>query len=118
MASVTLRNPGERDRHTTLDLLVDTSALFSVVPAGTLEALGIPVDGRRRFKTADGRFIERPVGSVLYELGELLGAAPVVFGEAGDHPLLGVTAMEALGLEVDPSSGELKPMEHLLLTVG
>src|SRR3989442_15073126 len=36
------------------------------------------------------------------------GAATVVFGEKGDFPLLGVTALEALGLIFDPLRRKLK----------
>ena len=37
-----------------------------------------------------------------------------VFGDEGLY-ILGVTALEELGLEVDPITGELKEMELLLL---
>ena len=39
----------------------------------------------------------------------------VVFGEQDDPPILGVTALESLGFQVGPVSGELKPSEMLLL---
>jgi predicted aspartyl protease len=42
---------------------------------------------------------------------------PVIFGEAADQPVLGVTALEMMGLEVDPVRGELRPTEFLLLSV-
>ena len=35
--------------------------------------------------------------------------APVFFGAAKDTPVLGATALEALGYQVDPVSKELKP---------
>ena len=37
------------------------------------------------------------------------------FGEENDTQVLGVTALEELGMQVDPTTGELKPMELLLL---
>lgn len=39
----------------------------------------------------------------------------VVFGEENDTQVLGVTALEELGMQIDPITGELKPMELLLL---
>lgn len=39
----------------------------------------------------------------------------VVFGEHSDAEALGVTTLEELGLQVDPTTGELKPVELLLL---
>ena len=38
-----------------------------------------------------------------------------VFGDEDDTPVLGVTALETLGYQVDPTTGELKPTELLLL---
>jgi hypothetical protein len=35
---------------------------------------------------------------------------PVVLGEPGDASVLGVVSLEALGLGIDPASGELKPV--------
>ncbi|MBS7629139.1 hypothetical protein KEJ23_04095 [Candidatus Bathyarchaeota archaeon] len=39
----------------------------------------------------------------------------VIFGEKEDTPLLGVTTLEELGLEVDPVTKQLKPAALLLL---
>lgn len=39
----------------------------------------------------------------------------VVFGGGLDAEVLGVTSLEELGLQVDPTTGELKPLELLLL---
>ena len=37
----------------------------------------------------------------------------MVFAETGDAEVLGVTALETLGLEVDPVTGKLKYVGHL-----
>ena len=50
-----------------------------------------------------------------FEVEDRRGHAPVIFGEKEDKCLLGVTALEALGLEVDVVTGKLKPMKLLLL---
>ncbi|MGC8606684.1 MAG: hypothetical protein ACP5GZ_03060 [Vulcanisaeta sp.] len=42
-------------------------------------------------------------------------AVTVIFGEEKDINVLGVTALEALGLEVDLIRGTLKETEQLLL---
>ena len=54
-------------------------------------------------------------GGAIFEVENRRGHAPVIFGEKEDKCLLGVTALEALGLEVDVATGKLKPMELLLL---
>jgi hypothetical protein len=39
---------------------------------------------------------------------------PVILGEQGDQPLLGVVTLEILGLILNPFSRELQPMRMLL----
>ena len=46
-----------------------------------------------------------------------MGVADVIFGEKGDHELLGAFTLEALGLVLDPLKRELKPLPMLLATV-
>jgi len=45
--------------------------------------------------------------------GEYEGDVEVVFAEDGDAQVLGVTALETLGLEVDPLTGTLRYVGHL-----
>ena len=59
---------------------------------------------------AEGTIIERQVGDAYYEYNGEGGAAPVVFGEEGDEPLLGATTLESLGLVLNPFKRELFPM--------
>lgn len=103
-----IANPLNLERETTIDLLVDTGALYSVLPARVLSELGIEPLGRKFFRTADGREIERPVGEAVFAFNDERGTSKVVFGAEGDASLLGVTALEELGLEVDPTSGTLR----------
>ena len=41
-----------------------------------------------------------------------------MFAEKDDTPCLGATALEAMGLQVDPVTNELKPVELLMLCIG
>jgi len=59
--------------------------------------------------------IERAVGLCRMDIQDLFTHSIVVFGEEKDMEVLGVTTLEELGLQVDPVSSELKPMELLLL---
>jgi len=43
------------------------------------------------------------------------GGITVIFGEEKDTAILGVTALEALGLEVDPIKNTLKKAQLLML---
>lgn len=93
------------------EMLVDSGAIYAVVPAEVLRELGVRPHGRKRFSLADGSSVERDVGSAFFELGGERGAAPVIFGEPGDSSLLGAIALEALGLMLDPLKREIRPMK-------
>ena len=110
-----LHNPEKPTEYRQVALLADTGAVYAIVPSNILNDLGIKSLGRRSFTLANGQRIEREIGGALYRLGEYSGHAPVIFGEEGDQSILGVTALEALGLQVDPVTKQLKPAELLLL---
>jgi len=56
-------------------------------------------------------------GIALFRYGERGGGADVIFGEEGDHNLLGAFRLEAVGLIFDPLKRELKPLPRLLATM-
>jgi len=114
-ARVILRNPREPSRQKELELVADTGAIYTIVPRKELRILGIEPMGSRKFRLADGRLIKRPVGIIEIQVRSTMAHSMVVFGANSDVPLLGVTALEELGLQVDPISGKLKPLELLLL---
>lgn len=114
-ARVELWNPERAERKLEVELTVDTGAMYTVLPRQTLEELGFKPVGKRRFKLADGRVIEREVGIAGVGAKGRVAYTTVVFGEREDEPVLGVTALEELGLEVDPATRELRPAELLLL---
>lgn len=112
-----IANPGDLARWAEIDLPVDTRALLTMLPRPFLEGLGIAPQGRRAFRLADGTRIEREVGIAALRIrGEVTGA-DVIFGRPDDKPLLGVAALEQIGLAPDPVTGQLKPLELLLVGV-
>jgi len=117
-ARVGIINPEDRTKSVEIELLVDTGSLYTIVPKSVLGSLGVEPLGSRRFKTADGRLIERGVGEVLTSLLGDRRHTPVAFGEEGDASVLGTTALEIFGLEVDPTTRRLRPATLLLLTFG
>ena len=50
--------PMDQSRFEQIEALVDTGAIYTVVPSDVLERLGITPQFRRRFRVADGRVIE------------------------------------------------------------
>lgn len=113
-ASLEVVSPAQRERSVRLRLLVDSGAFYSVIPKTVLSKLGIEPEKRERFKLVNGKMIYRRVGNVLFRFGSRLRAAPVIFGEKGDRRLLGVVALEALGMQLDPVHKRLRPAEMLL----
>jgi len=112
---VKLRNIHFPELELAAELLADTGAIYTVLRREKLERLRIEPRGKRRFKTADGRISERDIGVSEIEVGGQRTYSTVVFGEESDAEVLGLTTLEELGLQVDPVSGELKPLELLLL---
>lgn len=109
------RFPGERAVE--LEFLVDTGAIYSVVPRERLEALGIAQFERRELTLADGSHQTYDVGEAFFELGDRVGTSKVIFGPPGVVPLLGALTLESLGLMVNPVTRELLPMRLVLAGV-
>ncbi len=106
--TVAIRNPAEPERVWEGLFLVDTSATDCLVPRQHLESIGLKPEGQRIYGLADGNDIRMDitVGRVEF-MGEVVGAT-IVMGEEGAEPLLGVTALESVGIEVDPLNQTLK----------
>jgi predicted aspartyl protease len=98
-----------------IDFLIDSGAVYSLVSGVQLKALGIKPYKTVDFTLADGSKITRQVGDAYFEYKGDGGAAPVIFGEKGDKPLLGVTTLESLGLVLNPFKRELYPMRMLMM---
>jgi len=110
MVTVRIANPADLKRHCDLEFLVDSGAIYTVVPRKILRQLGIRSHSKRSFILANGEKIERRIGNIAVEYKGLRGASPVMFGEEGDATLLGVMTLESLGLMLDPVRQELRPM--------
>ena len=112
---VQVSNPSNLSQSAELELLVDTGATFTLIPKVIFKEIGVEADTKFKLRIADGRFIERGGGTVWVEVEGKGYKVPVIFGEEEDVPVLGVTTLEILGLEVDPITKKLKPTEYLLL---
>ena len=112
-ASVTFTNPDDDARRVEVEALVDTGATFSVIPASIAERLGIEATERRSVETATGS-LEMDLAWAVVAVNDRRGPMPVLINPDADHVLLGVVALEVLGLGVDPSSGRLTEVNALL----
>ncbi len=105
--TVTVKNPAEPERTWEGTFLVDAGSTNSIVPRKHLEAIGIQPAGTRRYELADGNVIDLDTGGANFEFLGQCTPAYVVFGDDGAEPLLGLTAMEAVGVQVDPANRRL-----------
>lgn len=97
-----------------LEFLIDSGAIYSVVPTEVLDKLGIKPITTQTFRLADGSKIVRKKGGAVFKYGDRIGVADVIFGEKGDSLLLGAFTLEALGLALDPLKRELIPLPMIL----
>ena len=113
--TVTIRNPAEPSRSWDGLFLVDTGATDSLVPRSCIEAIGIEPQGQRVCETADGREVRMDFALAFMEFMGDVTAGRIIIGDEGVEPLLGVTALESAGIEVDPVSQRLKRLPALRL---
>ena len=111
----TIRNPAAPERSWEGSFLVDTGAIDSLVPRPHLEAIGLQPRMQRVYETADGREVTLEVTTGEIEFMGRLTAGLIIFGDADVEPLLGVTALESAGVEVDPVSQRLKKLPSIRL---
>ena len=107
-------NPANPEVREKVEFLIDSGAVYSVVPTPILERLGIRPLAAEVFRLADGSKITRQKGLALFKYGDRIGGADVIFGEEGDSKLLGAFTLEALGLSLDPLKRNLKPLPMIL----
>jgi len=111
---LTVRPSRNSKRKAEVKFLVDSGAVYSLVPAAILRKLGLRPYREVSFSLADGTIISRKVGDAYFEINGNRGPARVIFGEEGDEPLLGATTLESLGLVLDPFKRRLIPMRMVL----
>lgn len=97
-----------------VELLVDTGSTYSWISKDLLERMGVKPKWTERFKTIEGKIVSRSTGQADMECMGKRVTRMVVFAEEDDAIVLGVDALEGLGLEVDPITKQLKKAEALL----
>ena len=100
-------NPANPDVTERVEFLIDSGAIYSVVPAPILERLNIRPLSEQVFRLANGTKMTRRKSIALFRYGERVGGADVIFGEEDDSNLLGATTL-------DPLRRELRPLPMVL----
>ena len=107
-------NPERPKKKKEFEFLIDSGAVYSVVPQNELKSLGIKPTSFQEFILANGEVVKKPKGNAYFEYQGKIKGAPVVFGDEGIF-LLGTTTIEALGMILDPIRRELKPLPMVLM---
>lgn len=111
---IEIASPAAPEAREAIELLVDSGAVYSVVPRPILERLGIQPLTEQEFRLADGSKIIRSKGVAVFKYRDRMGGADVIFGEPGDSALLGGLTLESLGLALDPLRRELRDLPMIL----
>lgn len=90
-----------------VEFLVDTGAFYTIIPPALSSKLGIESKLKTKLTLADKREVEAFVSLAYMKLLDREGILPVAILDSPE-PLLGTTALEGLGLRVDPATGNLE----------
>src|SRR5438874_5797288 len=82
----------------TVRFLVDSGAVYSVLPWRVWRALGLKPKRTLEFTLADGTPVRRRVSECRFIYQGIDATSPVILGERRDEALLGTHTLESLGL--------------------
>lgn len=108
-------NPADPERKWEGKFLVDTGAIDTLVPRACIEAIGLEPETQRTYELADGTQARMDIGGARIEFMGERTYSDVIFGSDNTEPLLGVTALESVGIEVDPRNQRLKKLPSVRL---
>ena len=97
-----------RQRPYQAEFLVATGAIDCLVPADRLKAVGVKAEGRAVYELANGQPVEYEYGFARVSFLGSETVVQVIFGPPNSEPILGVVALENVGITVDPVSRTLK----------
>ena len=105
---------GASKKPVVLKFLVDSGATYTLLPYEAWKKLGLKPKKSMEFTLADGTSIERKISECHISLPQGEAHTPVILGEPGDQPLLGVVTLEILGIVFNPFKRTLHPMQMML----
>jgi clan AA aspartic protease, AF_0612 family len=95
--------------------LVNTGATDSLAPASELKKIGIKAIGKMAHELATGTIVEYEFGLAEISFMNETTAGRIIFGPDNVEPLLGVTALESVGVTIDPTNRTLKRLPAIPL---
>ncbi|MFI5385894.1 MAG: aspartyl protease family protein, partial [Fimbriimonadales bacterium] len=113
--TVTLKQTIDAPAEYREQFLVDAGATDTMAPSDALDRAGIKPVGSPVYELANGEVQEYRFGLATIEFMGEITSGRVVFGPAGCEPLLGVTALESVGIDVDTVNKALKRLPAIPL---
>ena len=105
---------GPNGKQAVVRFLVDSGAVYTLVPHDVWKALDLQPKRTQNFSLADGTQIARSVSECHIAMPQGDSHTPVILGEPGDEALLGMVTLEILGLILNPFKRTLEPMRMML----
>jgi clan AA aspartic protease len=90
------------------DFLVDTGSIDCMVPSARLLAAGINPERKKVYELANGESVEYEIGFARISFMGEETVGTVIFGPPAAEPILGVLALESVGIVVDPRTQTLR----------
>jgi clan AA aspartic protease len=94
---------------------VDSGAIVCMAPTDQLQAVGIQPEGKEAYELANGQPVEYEFGFARVSFNGYETVCKVIFGPPKSEPLLGVTALESVGMVLDPVSKTLRKLPAMPL---
>lgn len=111
--TVTVRNPAEPHRTWAGNFRVEPGVINCLAPRKHLESIGLAAKGQRNYRWADGSETLMDFTTAAVEFMDGLAGVSIMLGDDDAEPLLGLTALASVGVEVDPESQTLKKKPRL-----
>src|SRR2546423_13737935 len=100
---------GRKKKKATVEFLVDSGAVYTLLPEKDWKAIGLKPKRKMSFTLADGTSVEREISECHISLPHGEGHTPVILGKPGDEALLGAVKLEILGLMLNLFKRSLEP---------
>lgn len=90
--------------------LVDTGSIDCMAPSSELINAGVQIEGREVYELTNGKPEAYNYGFARISFMGAETVSQIIFGPDDAEPILGVVALENVGIAVDPITRELRKM--------
>ena len=108
--TATVRNLTKQGQPYEAEFHVDTGAVDCLAPRDALLAAGVSPEGKAVYELANGQPVEYEYGFARISFMGDETVAPIIFGPNEAEPIIGVVALESMGVTVDPVTRTLRRM--------